>query len=83
MWKGTPVIGSNTGGIPLQVIDGKTGYLVEPEDIKGCAEKVLNILKKPDQAKKIAEAGREHVRRNFLITRLLSDYIDLVTELIG
>ena len=31
LWQGTPVIGSNVGGITLQVINGKTGYLVEPQ----------------------------------------------------
>ncbi|MFP4467236.1 MAG: glycosyltransferase [Candidatus Goldiibacteriota bacterium] len=83
LWKGTPVIGSNTGGIPLQVIDGKTGYLVDPFDYEGCAKKVVEVINNPDKARKLGEAGREHVRKNFLITRLLADYLELADEMIN
>ncbi|HDT15428.1 MAG TPA: glycosyltransferase [Firmicutes bacterium] len=83
LWKGTPVIGSNTGGIPLQIIDGKTGYLVDPLDYEGCAKKVVDVLSNPEKAKKLADAGKEHVRKNFLITRLLTDYLELADEMIN
>ncbi len=78
LWKGTPVVGSNVGGIPLQVIDGKTGYLVD--GIEDCANKTVKLLKNPDLAKKMGENGREHVRENFLITRHLMDYINLLKD---
>lgn len=82
LWKGRPVVGSNVGGIPLQIIDGETGFLVDPYDIDGCAERVLEFLKNPKLAEKIGQNGKEFVRKNYLITRLLSDYLDLFIEIL-
>ncbi|RLG19835.1 glycosyl transferase family 1 [Candidatus Micrarchaeota archaeon] len=73
LWKGTPVVASNVGGIPLQVINGKTGYLVN--NIAQCADRVLHLLKNPEKAKEMGQAGKEHVKKNFLVTRHLLDYI--------
>ncbi len=55
---------------------------MEPVDIKGCAQKALGILKDPGHAQKIGKAGKEFVRKNFLITRLLTDYLDLIYGLL-
>jgi len=75
LWKGKPVVGGKAGGIPLQIIDGETGFLVE--SVAECAEKSLYLLHHPQEAKQMGEKGREHVRRHFLITRHLRDYLDL------
>ncbi|HIQ06108.1 MAG TPA: glycosyltransferase [Anaerolineae bacterium] len=79
LWKGKPVVGGNAGGIPLQVIDGVTGYLVD--SVETCAEKVLYLLQHPDESRQMGERAREHVRRNFLSTRHLCDYLTLLTNL--
>ncbi|MDY7040606.1 MAG: glycosyltransferase [Chloroflexota bacterium] len=79
LWKGTPVVGGNVGGIPLQVLDGETGFLVD--SIETCAEKTLHLLRHPDEAKRMGREGREHVRNNFLSTRHLRDYLQLFTSL--
>jgi len=79
LWKGKPVVGGKAGGIPLQVIEGETGFLVE--SIEECAEKVLYLLHHPDEAKKMGKKGEEHVRRHFLITRHLRDYLQLFLAL--
>jgi len=78
LWKGKPVVASNIGGIPLQITDGKNGYLLDPMDFKGFADKIIQILENPDLAKKLGENGREVVREKFLITRLLINYLDLL-----
>jgi len=75
LWKGKPVVGGNAGGIPLQIIDGETGYLVDSAE--ECAEKTLILLKNPDKAETMGAAAREHVRENFLTTRHLADYLKL------
>lgn len=80
LWKGTPVVGSNVGGIPLQIIDGKTGYLVN--NIDECADRVVKLLKNPELAENIGKAGKKHVKNNFLITRHLMDYLNLLKKLI-
>jgi trehalose synthase len=83
LWKGTPVVASNVGGIPSQIEDGKGGFLVEPIDTEGFAERIIHILKNPDDAKAMGEKAREKVRRKFLITRLLSDYLDMLNSIIS
>jgi trehalose synthase len=75
LWKARPFIGGNVGGIPLQVHDGQTGYLVNsPEE---CADRALRILRDPDLGKRLGRAGKEHVRKRFLTPRLLRDWTDI------
>jgi len=81
LWKGTPVVGSNVGGIPLQIIDGENGFLLDPHDNQGFADRIIRILHDPDLSREMGKRGREHVRKNFLITRLLMDYLDLLVEM--
>ncbi|RKZ01725.1 MAG: glycosyl transferase family 1 [Candidatus Hydrothermota bacterium] len=81
IWKGTPVVASNVGGIPLQIKDGENGFLVEPTDLKGFAERLIYLLKNPKLAEEMGKKGKEMARKNFLITRLLSDYLDLLNYL--
>jgi trehalose synthase len=82
LWKETPVVASNVGGIPLQITDGKDGYLVDPLDYDGFAEKIIYLLENPLEAERIGKKGKETVKEKFLITRLLADYIDLLLEMI-
>lgn len=82
LWKGTPVVASNVGGIPLQIIDGENGFLLDPHDNQGFADRIITILHDPDLSREMGKRGREHVRKNFLITRLLMDYLDLLVEMI-
>ena len=81
LWKGVPVVAGNVGGIPLQVKDGETGFLVNnPAE---CAERAIKLLKEPKLRQKMGEKAREHVKQNFLITRHLNDYIQLLKRELG
>ena len=82
LWKGTPVVASRVGGLPLQIRDGENGFLVEPNDNQGFADRVVEILQNPGLATEIGKKAKEVVRNRFLITRLLSDYLDLLMEII-
>ena len=73
LWKGRPVVAGSVGGIPLQIVNGKTGYLAST--VEECAQRVLELLRDPDRAGVMGLAGREFVRDNFLITRYLRDYL--------
>jgi trehalose synthase len=79
LWKGRPTVAGNVGGIPLQIQDGETGFLVDsPEE---CARRCLEILADPELGKRLGRAGKEHARREFLSPRLLRDWLELFTEL--
>jgi trehalose synthase len=82
LWKGTPVVASNIGGIPLQIQDGENGFLLDFADTQGFADKIVTLLKDPALADEMGRKGREHVKNNFLITRLLIDYLDLLADLV-
>jgi trehalose synthase len=79
VWKGTPIVAGDTGGIPLQIQDGEGGYLVSRED--DWARRIDELLAHPEEATRIAERGRERVRERFLITRLLEDELQLMASL--
>ena len=79
LWKGRPVVGGRAGGIPLQVIHGKTGYLVgSPEE---CAQWTLHLLQDTEKADRLGMQGRELVRERFLMTRYLRDYLKVYRSL--
>lgn len=76
MWKGTPVVGGNVGGIRHQIEDGQNGFLVE--SIEQAAERIVQILKDPGLGEKLGKSARETVRTRFLMTRLMEDWLDLI-----
>jgi trehalose synthase len=82
LWKGKPVVAGNVGGIPQQIKDGNTGFLVNPHDYKAFADKVVKLLKDPKLATEMGKRAKEFVRKNFLTTRLISDYLDLIAEVL-
>ncbi len=81
MWKGSPVVASNVGGIPTQIVDGESGFLVDPHDLDEVAETVLRLLEDGTLADEIGAGARERVRERFLITRHMLDYLDLMLDL--
>ena len=75
MWKGTPVIGGDAGGIRLQIRDGVNGFLVS--SVEQAARRIVELLKDRELAQQIGQAGRETVRQKFLLSRYLEQYLDL------
>ncbi|MCD6213817.1 MAG: glycosyltransferase [Candidatus Desulfofervidus sp.] len=80
MWKGKPVIGGNTGGIRLQVINHHTGFLVNTPE--GAALRIHYLFHYRDQLQTMGKKAKEFVRRNFLITRHLRDCLTLMVSII-
>jgi trehalose synthase len=83
LWKERPVVATNVGGIPIQLKEAENGYLVDPQDAKGFADKVVELLQNPEAAELMGRRGKETVREHFLITRLISDYLDLLDVVLG
>jgi trehalose synthase len=79
MWKGKPVIGGDTGGIRLQVINHHTGFLVSTPE--GAAHRIRFLLDHPRRLTRMGDIAQEFVRENFLLTRHLREYLTLVFAL--
>jgi trehalose synthase len=79
LWKAKPVIAGAVGGIPLQIAHKYSGLLTHT--IEGTAFALKQLLQNPEYAKKLGENGRERVKKNFLITRHLRDYMLLFLSL--
>jgi trehalose synthase len=75
MWKGTPVIGGNAGGIRHQIEDGVNGFLVS--SVEEAAERIVRLIQHPDLGQRLGHQARETVRKHFLLTRYLEQYLDL------
>jgi trehalose synthase len=78
MWKGAAIIGGDVGGIRRQIKDGWNGYLVSTPD--QAAARMVQLLKEPELRKQVGLRAKESVRQNFLMSRLLEDWLDLLSK---
>jgi len=81
LWKETPMVAGNAGGIPLQMTGELSNYLVD--SVEECAEKIVYLLKNPAVAQRLGKQGKEIVRQNFLMPRLVRDELSLVKSLVA
>src|SRR2546421_12559168 len=79
LWKSVPVVGGDVTGIRIQIKDGRHGYLVS--SVRECADRTIQLLRDPAKRKTMGKAGRERVRKNFLITRYLREYLRIFSDL--
>jgi trehalose synthase len=75
LWKGTPVIGGNVGGIRSQIQNGVNGFLVSSVD--EAAMRIVQVVRDIELRRRLGQNAKETVRRNFLMTRYLEQYLDL------
>jgi trehalose synthase len=76
MWKGAAIVGGDVGGIRRQIRDGESGFLVGTID--QAADRIVRLLKDPGLRRRLGACARETVRQNFLMSRLLEDWLDLL-----
>jgi len=81
LWKETPVIAGNAGGIPLQMTGELGEYLVDT--VEECAKKIAYLLGNPAVGRRLGKQGKEIVTQNFLLTRLARDELTLVKSLVA
>jgi len=79
MWKGTPVIGGDTGGIRYQIEDGVNGFLVS--SVEEAAERIVRLVGDEQLRRKMGERAAETVKGNFLLSRYMEQYLDLLISL--
>jgi trehalose synthase len=76
MWKGKPVIGGTAGGVSAQIVNEATGFIVH--SVEGVTFRLRYLLSNPSVMTRMGAMAKEHIRRNFLITRQLSDYLTML-----
>ncbi|MHC4537938.1 MAG: glycosyltransferase [Planctomycetota bacterium] len=81
LWKETPIVAGNAGGIPMQMPGKLSSYLVN--SVEECANKTIHLLENPEVSVDLGADGKENVRRNFLTPRLIRDELALVKQLVG
>jgi len=81
MWKRTPVIGGPGLGIKRQIRNGENGYVITtPEE---GVKRVIELIKDPKKRRRLGKKGRESVRKNYLITELLEEHLELYRFLLA
>jgi trehalose synthase len=84
MWKAKPVVASRIGGIQDQIVDGKSGILLDdPTDLAAYGAAVRDLLENPDRARAIGREAMERVRGDFLAVRSLLQYFALFEKLLS
>ena len=78
MWKGTPVIGGDVGGIRYQIEDGANGFLVS--SVEDAAQRIVQLIRDKDLRRRMGQQAQERVRQRFLMIRLLEQYLDLLNS---
>ena len=78
LWKRKPVVARPSGGIKIQVIDGVTGYWIR--NLKEAASKVIYLIKHPEKREALGERGRDHVLKNFIVTKHLMKYVKILKK---
>ena len=73
MMMGLPCVVSNAGGLPESVVNGKTGYIVDPHDTDTMVEKILDLLENEDLRRKMGNAGKEYYLNNFSHKRWIQE----------
>ncbi|MGH2923239.1 MAG: glycosyltransferase [Solirubrobacterales bacterium] len=81
LWKGRPTIAGDVGGMPHQIVDGESGYLVQ--NSVDAAARTAEILQDPELGRRLGRAGKERTRERFLTPRLLLDWMRIFTSLDG
>ena len=76
MWKGTPVIGGDVGGIKHQIEDGSNGFLVS--SVPEAADKIVELVNDPEMRQEMGHRARQSVKDNYLLIRLMEQHLDLL-----
>ncbi len=81
LWKEKPVVAGKAGGIPMQFPEAFSRYLVDSPE--ACAEQIMYLLEHIGERGEFGRSGREHVRRHFLLPRLVRDELQLIAGILG
>ena len=83
MMFGKPVVGSRVGGIKCQIVDGENGSFFEPRNSAELADRILDMLQKPEKAMEMGRKGKERGIRLFDVKRGLKDHVALYKKVLA
>jgi trehalose synthase len=84
MWKARPMVASRVGGIQDQIENGVSGVLIDdPTDLESVASAVDGFIEDPARAAEVGKAARQRVLEDFLGTRSLVQYMQLIEKLLS
>jgi glycosyltransferase involved in cell wall biosynthesis len=78
---GTPVIATSVGAIPDIIKDGETGFLLKSNDPRHIAERIIELLNKPDLLEKVSINAYKYVRENFSCEKTLEAWRRILSKL--
>ena len=78
---GTPVLATPVGAIPDVIKDGETGFLLKSNDPKQIADKIIELLNKPELLEKVSKNAYNHVRENFSYEKILESWRKIIREI--
>jgi glycosyltransferase involved in cell wall biosynthesis len=76
MASGLPVVATNVGGIPEQVQEGRSGFLVPPGDTMAMAERLGELMADPEQCDEMGRFARSRALEKFDFERQVGDFLD-------
>ena len=80
---GTPVVANRVGGVPDVVSDGVDGFLVEPGDVEGAADRLAELASDPELSARLGESGRREMFERYSVSRLVDDVDRLYRTLLA
>lgn len=79
---GVPVIASNVGGLPELLEDGRTGFLVPPDDPNAIARHLEFLAERSDLRQVMGVQAAQRIRQHFTIERMVREYLQLYSQLL-
>lgn len=75
-----PVVATNVGGIPEEMKDGETGFLVEKGDHTDLTSKLSILFNDPENAKQMGKNGKKYVEENFSWDKIAKDFVVILKK---
>ena len=77
-----PIIGSKVAGIPEIIIDGVTGYIVEPGNSFQLRNRIIKLINDPIKAKKMGDSAKKRFNNNYNLNKVLAQYKQFYNSLV-
>jgi glycosyltransferase involved in cell wall biosynthesis len=83
MASGVPVVASNVGGIPFQIKDGQSGFLVDPGDVHMLTKRLAQLLADASMCDSFGKEARIHAIDKFRAMSVAKATVDVYRSIIS